>query len=144
MALAEHESFTETRRQLLRYALIGAVSNAGVYAGYLLLTALGAGPKTAMTIVYCGGTLATFMFNRRWTFDHEGTVSGALGRYVMTYAGVYVFNAVSLVMLVDIAGLPHRLVMLAMIFVSAGLIFVLQKFWVFARSLEPGNDRAQS
>ena len=122
----------ETRKQLLRYAFVGIASNALLYTIYLALTAAGMGPKSTMTLVYCAGVAATFVFNRHWTFAHDGSVPGAMLRYASTYLAVYLLNLGALRALVDMLGLPHRLVMLALIFINAGLIFLLQKHWVFA------------
>jgi len=116
---------------MLRYAVIGLSVNALLYAGYLLLSASGIGPKLAMTLMYATGTACSFVGNRRWTFEHRGSVPAALFRYIVTYALAYVFNLVTLMVLVDAAGLPHRWVMAALILVSAGLIFLAQKYWVF-------------
>lgn len=84
-----------------------------------------------MTAVYFTGVLSTFIFNRRWTFDHAGAISPTMIRYVATYAFGYLFNVAGLLILVDAAGLPHQWVMLVLIFVGAGIIFLLQKLWVF-------------
>jgi putative flippase GtrA len=129
-----------TQRQLLRFGAIGVASNAALYGVYLLLTWLGVGPKLAMTLVYGAGVLGTFLFNRRWTFDHAGAVHSALARYAATYGLVYLFNLGAMLALVDGMGLPHRWVMLALIPVCAGITFLLQKFWVFPaqRHTAPG------
>lgn len=120
-----------THRQLLRYAVTGLAANALLYCAYLLLSSLGFGHKSAMTVTYCTSVLCTFIFNRRWTFSHGGTVPAALLRYLVTYALGYAVNLAALSLLVDVAGLPHRWVMAVLIVVSAGLIFLVQKFWVF-------------
>lgn len=122
---------SDTRRQLLRYAVIGLLSNAGLYAAYLLLSWSAMGHKTAMTVVYCMGMFATFVFNRSWAFGHAGAIPQALLRYTATYAFGYMFNIAALFLLVDMAGLPHRWVVLALILISACITFLLQKFWVF-------------
>jgi len=122
---------TATLHQLMRYAIIGLVANAALYAIYLLLSRWGVGTKVAMTIVYCAGGLATFAFNRRWAFGHDGAVAHALLRYAVTYVLVYLFNMAALAFCVDHSGWPHQLVVLALIFVSAGITFLVHKFWVF-------------
>lgn len=119
------------RWELLRYAAIGLAVNALLYVGYLLLSANGIGHKLAMTWMYATGTACSFVGNRRWTFRHHGAVPAALLRYVVTYALAYALNLVTLMLLVDVAGLPHRWVMAALIVVSAGMIFLAQKYWVF-------------
>ena len=125
-------AFAETGPQILRYGIIGLGANAAFYAVYLLLSSNGLGPKSAMTVTYSTSVLCTFIFNRRWTFGHDGAARAAFFRYVAVYAVGYIFNAAALGLLVDVAGLPHRWVMLALILFSAGAIFLLQKYWVFA------------
>ena len=124
----------DTRRQLVTFAGVGLASNAALYCAYLVLTAIGLGPKTAMSLCYCGGVLLTFLFNRRFTFRHRGHLSGSAVRYVALHASAYIGNFVVLAILVDEMRLPHRLVVLACIVVTACIMFVLQKLWVF-----PGN-----
>jgi putative flippase GtrA len=121
----------DTRQQLVRYGIVGLASNAVLYVAYLLLSAAGVGHTAAMTSVYCAGVLGTFLFNRRWTFGHTGAIPGAMLRYVATYAVGYLFNVVSLVVMVDHAGLPHQWVMLVLVFACAGIIFLLQRYWCF-------------
>lgn len=121
-----------TRRQLLSFGVVGAVSNAVTYALYLVVTSLGMGHKTAMTFVFATSVASTYALNRRWTFNHGGPVTQSAQRYVGIYALAYVGNLAALALLVDIANLPHQLVMLALIVATACVMFLLQKFWVFA------------
>lgn len=121
-----------TLRQLMRYGVVGLASNGLLYAVYLLLSAGGMGHKLAMTLMYCAGVAMTFVFNRSWTFRSNTAAAATFCRYVMTYAAGYVFNLISLWLLVDVSGLPHRQTMAALIIVTAALIFTAQKFWVFA------------
>jgi len=126
----------ETRLQLLRYAIIGVAANASLYAAYLVLNALGVGHLLAMTVTYCTSVLCTFLFNRRWTFDHRGKLPAAAMRYGLVYVLGYIFNFGALALLVDGIGLPHAPVMAALIIISAALIFLAQKYWVFVTGHE--------
>lgn len=128
-----------TPRQLWRYVITGLGANALLYAGYLLLSNFGVGYKVAMTVTYCTSVLCTFVFNRRWTFGHGGDVPTALLRYVAIYALGYVANLAALSALVDVAGLPHRAVMAALIVISAGVLFLAQKYWVFPAATRPAQ-----
>jgi putative flippase GtrA len=123
-----------TRTQFIRYMLVGLVSNAIIYVGYLLMTRFGIGPKLAMSFLYCIGTLQTFVFNKKWSFRFTGAPAPALVRYATVYAVGYVFNFISLVLLVDKAKLPHQLVQGVMIFVVAITIFIAQRLWVFPQT----------
>ena len=60
------------RLQGLRFGIVGLVSNAVLYLLYLLLTTVGVGHKTAMTLLFAVGTLQTFVVNKRWTLAIEG------------------------------------------------------------------------
>ncbi len=126
----------DTRWQLLRFALVGLGSNAVLYLAYLLLTEIGLGHKTAMTLLYILGVLQTFVFNRRWTFRHQGRMPKALLRYLASYGFSYFFNLAMLIIMVDILGLPHQIVQGILILIIAGLLFLLQKYWVFPDTTE--------
>ena len=119
------------RGELIRFALVGLVSNLLIYATYLLITALGTGHKTAMTVLYVTGVCMTFVFNRNWTFTHDGHVTKAFLGYVALYAVGYVANFGVLYALVDRLGYDHRWVQGTMIIVLAVFFFTAQKFLVF-------------
>ena len=52
-----------------RYGVVGILSNAVGYSAYLLITWLGAGPKTSMTSLYAASVLLGFIGNRIWAFQ---------------------------------------------------------------------------
>jgi putative flippase GtrA len=117
--------------QILRYAIVGLLSNAVGYCLYLLLTNAGMGYKLAMTLLYVVGTLQTFVFNKNWSFKYKQRDRTVLLRYLTTYALGYIANLAVLMVFVDSMHLPHAVVQAVMIFVIALLVFLLQKFWVF-------------
>lgn len=121
----------QTHGQFLRFATVGVISNVLLFLAYLALTKLGMGHKVAMSILYLIGIMQTFVFNKRWSFKYQGTVSTALIRYWIVYASGYFLNLFVLMILVDQLGFPHQLVQGVMILVLAILIFLAQKFWVF-------------
>ena len=126
--------------QLLRYAMVGLISNVILYLAYLLLTSFGLGHKTAMTFLYVVGILQTFLLNRRWTFNHNGKVHSTFIRYVITYAMGYLINLIALYILVDRYGLPHQVIQGVLIFAVAVFLFLLQKFWVFRNTQNAEPD----
>lgn len=121
----------KTRGQFARYAFVGLASNLVLYLAYLGLTLLGLGPKTAMSVLYVLGVAQTFLFNRSWSFGHEGGLHGAFARYVASYAFGYLLNLIVLWIAVDRMGLPHQIVQGVMILTLAVMLFLLQKLWVF-------------
>lgn len=128
-----------TRGQFLRYATVGLASNLVLYLAYLGLTMMGMGPKTAMSLLYVLGVAQTFLFNRTWSFRHEGGLHGAFARYVSSYAIGYVLNFAVLWLAVDRLGMPHQIVQGVMILSLAVLLFLLQKFWVFRPNASPST-----
>ncbi len=118
--------------QSLRFIIVGLASNLILYLLYLALTAAGLGYKTAMTILYLTGTLQTFIFNKRWTFSHQGNTQKSLLRYLAAYGICYILNFVLLYTLVDRLGWSHALVQGLAIVIVASLLFLIQKYWVFS------------
>jgi putative flippase GtrA len=55
-------------KQVVRYIIVGVVSNTIGYLLYLALTQLGVGHKTAMSGLYFIGVGMNFYLNRSWTF----------------------------------------------------------------------------
>lgn len=125
-----------TRRQIVRFAAVGLVSNGVLFAFYLVLTLAGLAPAVAMSIAYVAGVLQTFAFNRAWTFGHRDAAGAPFARYVATYAMGYVGNLLLLLLLVERMGLPHQWVQAVAILCVAAFVFMLQKHWVFRTPVE--------
>ncbi|NCF63044.1 MAG: GtrA family protein [Gammaproteobacteria bacterium] len=121
-------------KQFFRFVIVGLASNLLLYLAYLLITAMGMGHKTAMSVLYLTGVCLTFAFNRNWTFGHDGRVPAAFAGYLALYAFGYLVNLFALFMLVDRMGLDHRWVQGVMILALAVFFFLVQKFLVFRKS----------
>ena len=119
------------RTQLSRYAVVGIVSNAMLYAIYLVLTHFGIEPKLAMTATFVVGVTQTFMLNRSWTFSYRGSNSRAYARYWVAYGVAYGVNFLLLVVLVDKLGFRHEIVQGVLILAIAVLLFAAQRLWIF-------------
>lgn len=124
-----------TIMQALRFGIVGLASNGIGYCLYLLMTWAGMGPKLAMSLLFCIGTLQTFVFNKRWSFKYRGQDQMVMLRYLCAYGIGYLVNFAALLVLVDHLHYRHATVQGMMILVVAALMFLLQKFWVFAPSL---------
>lgn len=120
------------RAQAIRFALVGVASNAVLYVLYIGMTWVGVGHKLAMSLAYVVGVLQTFFLNRNWTFNHAGPEGFAFRRYCLAYGGGYFLQLGMLYVLVDHAGMDHRLVQGMAVCTVAFALFVLQKHWVFA------------
>lgn len=124
-------SISPLHRQLIRYAVVGLMSNLLCYLAYLGLARLGMDPKLSMSVLYCVGVMQTFVFNRKWTFEHSGAQRTVFSRYCAAYGIGYLLNLSVLYVMVDLQGYPHQLIQGVMILVLAGMLFLAQKFWVF-------------
>jgi len=120
--------------QFARYVIVGVVSNLVLYSLYLLLTFRGMIYKLAMSLLYALGVLQTFVFNKRWSFGHDGAHATAFRRYVIAYGAGYVLNFVLLTVLVESAGVPHQLAQGGIFVVVAVLLFLAQRLWVLEKA----------
>ena len=78
------------------------------------------------------GVVQTFAVNKRVTFRHDGAAARSAWRYVASYGACYVLNLGAMIWFVDKLEFPHRTVQGVAIVTIAALLFLLQKFWVFA------------
>lgn len=121
--------------QLVRYGLVGIVSNVTIYLAYLFITHHGIEPKIAMTLTYISGATLGFFCNRQWTFAHRGSFLVAMIRYVFAHLLGYLLNLALLFTFVDQLTYPHQWVQAAAIIVVAGFLFVIFKYFVFREKL---------
>lgn len=117
--------------QLVRYAIVGFASNLIFYLIYVLLNQAWGSPRSSMSLVFLFAVILTFVFNSKWTFDTINTSPVVFARYLLVYLLGYFVNLGGLYYFVDILKLPHQWIQLVMIFFVAGLIFTLQRLWVF-------------
>lgn len=120
-------------QQLIRYGLVGVATNVAIYFIYLLTTYLGLEPKIAMTLVYIIGASIGFVGNQKWTFAHRGNVSSAALRYALAHLFGYILNFLILLIFVDNLGYVHQWVQAVAIVIVAGFLFIVFKYFVFAK-----------
>jgi putative flippase GtrA len=119
--------------QITRFGFVGATSNLILYLAFLGITGFGVDPKLAMTILYAMGVLQTFFLNKRWTFSYTGSPARSFWRYTLLHLGCYLLNLALLYWLVDNAHVSAAYVQAGAVVLNAGLLFLAQKYWVFAR-----------
>lgn len=128
--------------ELLRYGVIGLLTNSIGYMVYLLITYTGGTPKITMSVLYAVGTAIGFMGNRKWTFAHDGDVLSAGARYIFAHSLGYTLNLSILIVMVDYLGYPHQWVQILSIFAVAGFLFLMFKFFVFPKA--PIDQRGEA
>ena len=123
-----------------RFGVVGVLSNVAGYCAYLLVTWLGGGPKTSMTLLYAVGVLSGFIGNRAWVFQHNGPGWPSLIRYGLAYLVGYGLDWLLLHVFVDELGYPHELVQAAAVLIVAAYLFPTLRFFVF-RSVQAPEPR---
>lgn len=117
--------------QLASFALAGLLTNAALYALYLLLTRFGTSPLLAMSVSYLAGAMLGFAVNGRCTFPESPKGRRTFIRFAAAHALGYLFNAAGLSLAVAHWGVAHYWAQLFMVGATAVLLFVLQRWWVF-------------
>lgn len=126
--------------QMVRFLTVGLITNASLYTAYLAITSLGLEHKLAMTLVYVSGVVMGFLFNRNWTFRHNGQLARGFMRYASIYFAGYVVNFCGLFLLVDIFGYPHQIMQLIIGALLMGVFFIAQRYWIFKHDGKPVSD----
>jgi putative flippase GtrA len=122
--------------QLMRYGIVGLLSNALGYGCYLFMTDLGLTPKIAMSLLYISVASFGFFGNRKFTFSHQGATGKTSLRYISAHVMGYMLNIVILFIGTDCLGYPHEIVQAIAIFVVAFFLFITFKFFVFKTSTQ--------
>ena len=118
--------------QAQRFILVGIISNGLCYGFFLILLWSGlAGYLRAMTAAYCLGVILSFLFNKVFTFEHQGRFMPALVRFIALYLSGYLINLWLLWFLVDALGWPAAVAQLLVIVMLAVYFFFMQRLIVF-------------
>lgn len=125
----------EMPNQLLKYALIGILSNTFGYFMYIIITYLGIGPKTGASILYPLGVAIGYFGNRRWTFKYTGTFVESSVKFCFIHLSGFLINITILSLFVDIIGYPHQIVQGCSIILVALYLFLASKFFVFKKKM---------
>lgn len=121
-------------RQFIRYGVVGILNNLLGYLIYLLITFLGVDPKIVITILYPVGAATAYFGHSKYSFKHHGKRTNSMLRYVAAHLVGYSVNFLMLFILTDKLKFPHQAVQAAAIFVVAGVLFLMFKYFVFPKA----------
>ena len=122
---------SQTIIKLVRYGMIGIITNGIAFGFYLLLTHYGLTPRTALTILYVIAATLSYFGNRRLTFSYSGSWLWSSLRYIIMHIGGYLLNLGLLYICVDVYGIPHQYVQFVAIFVIAVYLYLVSDWFVF-------------
>jgi putative flippase GtrA len=134
------EKWGDTLRQIIRYGVVGLLSNLLGYLVYLLITWLGVDPKLTVTLFYPLAATIAYSGHAKYSFSYKGGHASGFSRYVVTHVFGYLLNIASLFFFVDVLLYPHQLVQLCNIFLVAGFLFVAFKYFAFQSGKEEARQ----
>jgi putative flippase GtrA len=117
--------------QLVRYIVVGIITNVSGYVLYLIVTYAGVSPILSMSVIYGIVTMMGYFGNRRLTFNDTGTIWSSGSRYVLVYGLGYVFQYAMLAIFYEQRGYPHQLVQITSGLLVTGFLFLALKYFVF-------------
>jgi putative flippase GtrA len=120
--------------QIVRYGIVGVLNNLLGYFIYLLVTYFWLNPKIAISLLYPVGATSAYFGHSKYSFSYKGTRKYALWRYIVAHLISYGVNYLMLYILWGKFNFPHQAVQAAAIFVCAGTLFLLFKYFVFPHS----------
>jgi putative flippase GtrA len=123
-----------TIRQIVRYGVVGIMNNLLGYCIYLAVTFLGLDPKLTVTLLYPIGAIAGYFGHSKYSFAYKGKSLWAPVRYAVAHIASYGVNVLMLYFFWERLGYPHQLIQALSIFVCAGVLFVLFRYFVFPTS----------
>ena len=121
-------------RQVIRYGVVGVLNNLLGYLIYLLVTFFWLDPKIAITLLYPVGAITAYFGHSKYSFSSKGGNINTVLRYALAHLVGYGVNFLMLLIFSDKLKLPHQAVQAAAIFVVAGVLFLLFKYFVFPHS----------
>ncbi len=124
-------------KQLVRYGVVGLMTNFAGYLIYVLVTWLWLEPKMAITTLYPVGVLMGYFGHARYSFGYKGGTGSGLLRFLIAHAIGYLANLALLYVFTDRLRYPHQAVQAAAIVVVAGILFLLFRFFVFPAAPDP-------
>ena len=123
--------------QLLRYGAVGIFNNLLGYLLYILLTWLWIDPKMAITLLYPIGAITSYFGHAKYAFSYNGGHWNGFARFVIAHCIGFGINIGLLYLFWNLLGYPHQLVQAFAIFIVAGVLFLLFRYFVFPQGFQP-------
>ena len=116
--------------QLIRFALVGVISNGVAYVAYLLM-ALMMRPVVAMTVLYGVAFLMSFWGNRTFTFKHKSGLIPTVFRFTAMHVLLFTIQYSLHSYFVSVLGYPHQAVQAVSTIVIGVLSYTISRIFVF-------------
>ena len=113
---------------------MGVLNNLLGYGIYLLVTFFWLEPMIAISLLYPVGAITGYFGHSKYAFTYQGKHTHALMRYFIAHIISYGVNFLMLYILWEKLKYPHQAVQGAAIFVCAGILFLMFRYFVFPNS----------
>jgi putative flippase GtrA len=123
-----------TMGTIVRYLIVGTLTNLFWYGIYIIGTWSGVPPLAMATISYLLAVVTSYAFNRQWSFSSSRPHAQAGPRYIVAYGIGYLNQMAWLYGLTYGLAIRHEISQLLAAGTTAILIFGILRFWVFATS----------
>jgi putative flippase GtrA len=123
-------------REVIIFNIVGSINTVLTYGIYSLFIVMGIDYKLALILEYCFGITFSFLFNRRFTFRHNGTITI---RMVSSMLGAYIFvlgiNLLLLIIFVEKFAFNKYFGQFTALAISVMISFFAQKLLVFRKKV---------
>jgi putative flippase GtrA len=118
--------------QLVRFVIVGVVSNATLLGLFWVAITFGIAPLVAVSVTYALGLISSLLLNGKWTFGtlNRQTAVDKTAKFTVLYGAGYLFS-VGAFWAISFTGIPHVLNQFLVMGSCGALLFLGQKFWVF-------------
>lgn len=123
--------------QIIRYGAVGLLNSALGYLIYLSATWMGLSPTIAVTLLYPIGAFIGYFGHAKYSFEYNEAWRRSAFRYVISHVLGYFSNLLLLYVFYRRLGFPHQAVQAAAIFIVAGQLFLLFKYYAFRVATHP-------
>ena len=117
-------------RQLLRFIIVGCLSNGVAYLIYAWLSNQ-CKPIVAMSWLYLIGFCLSFLGNKRFTFQDNSRDIYPLVRFTVMHIVLFAFQFTTHYFFVSVFGLPHLVIQAGLMVLVGCMAFVLSRRFVF-------------
>lgn len=117
--------------QMFRYGIVGVLNNLLGYLLYLIITFIWLEPTVAISLFYPIGALTAYIGHSKYSFSAKTMDWNTSFRFILAYAFGYGINFTMLRLFSEKWGYPHQAVQAVAIFIVAGFLFFVLKFFVF-------------
>ena len=118
--------------QLGRFALVGVTNTALSWGLFALALSLGVWYPLASALAFVAGAINGYTLNRIWTFKAGRFCATGLARYSCVQALGLGVNELVIVVVVELAGVPHLAAQAVALGAVSLLTFSLNRRWAFA------------